>query len=310
MSSKRETYRQTLRPLILAALNSPGLLSPGDFNLARYSLNASLRVHLNDPDIMALEDYLIDHSNLPGPRGDLELVGAFGDEIAAICTAPDLSLHHSYVTTEWLLRRLANRYPPAIFGSDPESPLQMPQFCAAVGLGEWAAVFHHIEAGVSALLEMGSSSLWRICEAGAMGLQRMLDRTWDSTFLRMQRVSIDASPYEWRVIIAGLAEPALLKERDHALAALDMHYNALAYLRTLPGGDVRKSDPVRTLRQALGYAVSVVVAAAPEPGFPMMQSWAAWNDPDVTWVIRENLKKKRLEKWPERLAALREALAL
>lgn len=308
MSSKRETYRQTLDPLILSALNSPGLLSPGDFNLARYSLNVSLRVHLNDPDIMALEDYLIDHSSLPGPRADLELVAAFGDAIAGICAAPDLSLHQSYITTEWLLRRLANRYPPAIFGSDPESPLQMPQICAAVGLGEWAAAFHHIETGTAALLEMGCSSLWRIREAGAMGLQRMLGRAWDSTLHRLQRVSLDASPYEWRAIIAGLAEPALLTRRNHALAALDMHANALAYLRTLPA-DLRKSDPVRTLRQALGYAVSVVVAAAPEAGFPLMQSWIAWDDPDVTWVIRENLKKKRLEKWPDRLAALRGALA-
>jgi hypothetical protein len=28
-------------------------------------------------------------------------------------------------------------------------------------------------------------------------------------------------------------------------------------------------------------------------------------DPDVTWVLHENLKKKRLERWPDQVEALR-----
>jgi hypothetical protein len=87
-----------------------------------------------------------------------------------------------------------------------------------------------------------------------------------------------------------------------------VHYSALAYLRHLPA-EARASDPVRVLRQALGYSVSVVVAAAPDAGFPLMQAWAAWGDPDVRWVIRENLKKKRLGQWPEQVAAVRERVS-
>lgn len=304
MSSKRETHRQALRPLLIGALNSPGLLSPAQFNLARFSLDPRLRVHLIDPDITALEDYLIDHSGLPGPRANLELIWALADEVTALCTAPDVSLNQSYVALEWLLREMMNRYPPAIYGGDPDSPLQMPQLCGTVAFGAWAAAFQHIEAGVAALLTGADSPLWRIRESAAMGLQQMLNTQWPSTIRRLRRRALDAAPYEWRAIVAGIAEPDLLTTTDHALEALDLHHSALAYLRRLPT-DARASEAVRTLRQALGYSVSVVAAAVPDAGFPMMQAWAAWGDRDVRWVIRENLKKKRLDKWPEQVAAVR-----
>lgn len=307
MSTKQEMHREALRPLLVAALDSPGQLAPSDFNLARYSLNADLSVHLLDPDIAALEDYLIDYSQLPGKRANLELVDAFADEVAAICTAPDVSLHRSYISLQWLIWRLLNRYPPALFGGDPDSPLQMPQLCAAVAMGEWAVVFQHIELGVSTLLDLASSPLWRIREGVAMGFQRMLDRAWDSTYRRICRRSVDATAYEWRAFVAGIAEPHLLTDPVHALDALDLHYNALSYLRRL-SPEKRRADPVRTLRQALGYSVSVVVAAAPDAGFRQMQAWALWADPDVTWIIRENLKKNRLSKWPDRIEAVVDAL--
>jgi hypothetical protein len=307
MSSKREMHRQALRPLLIGALNSPGLLSPAQFKLARFSLDPRLRVHLIDPDITALEDYLIDHSGLPGPRANLEVIWALADEVSALCTAPDVSLNLSYVALEWLLREMMNRYPPAIYGGDPDSPLQMPQLCGTVAFGAWAAAFQHIEAGVSALLVGADSPLWRIRESAAMGMQRMLSTQWASTIRRLRRRALDAVPYEWRAIVAGIAEPDLLRTPDHALDALDVHYRALAYLRHLPA-ETRTSDPVRTFRQALGYSVSVVVAAAPDAGFPLMHAWAAWGDPDVRWVMRENLKKKRLGKWPERVAAVRERI--
>jgi hypothetical protein len=40
--------------------------------------------------------------------------------------------------------------------------------------------------------------------------------------------------------------------------------------------------------------VSVVVAAAPEEGFRWMTRLAATKDPDVIWILKENLKKSRL----------------
>jgi hypothetical protein len=58
----------------------------------------------------------------------------------------------------------------------------------------------------------------------------------------------------------------------------------------------RRSDDFRVLRQALGYCWSVAVAAWPEKGQPMMESWLASSDRDVRWVMKENLRKNRLKR--------------
>ena len=55
------------------------------------------------------------------------------------------------------------------------------------------------------------------------------------------------------------------------------------------------------LRQALGYCWSVAVAADPERGVPLFAVLRTVGDPDVTWVVRENLGKARLRRLlPER----------
>jgi hypothetical protein len=64
------------------------------------------------------------------------------------------------------------------------------------------------------------------------------------------------------------------------------------------------------LRKGLGYCWSVAVVALPDEGKRHMARWLASSDPDVRWIIRENLKKKRLERldaaWT---AAMRAALS-
>jgi hypothetical protein len=58
----------------------------------------------------------------------------------------------------------------------------------------------------------------------------------------------------------------------------------------------RRVDDVRVLRQALGYAWSVVIAADPVRTWVAFQRWAAVDDPDIRWIVAENLKKNRLRK--------------
>jgi hypothetical protein len=54
--------------------------------------------------------------------------------------------------------------------------------------------------------------------------------------------------------------------------------------------------------------VSVAVAAVPEPGFEMMARLAAMPDRDAKWIVRENLKKARLNPWPEKVEALQKLI--
>jgi hypothetical protein len=48
----------------------------------------------------------------------------------------------------------------------------------------------------------------------------------------------------------------------------------------------------------------VAVAAAPDAGFPVLARLAAAVDPDLQWIARENLKKTRLHRWPDQIAAI------
>ncbi|HEY6539671.1 MAG TPA: hypothetical protein VIZ18_01995, partial [Ktedonobacteraceae bacterium] len=70
----------------------------------------------------------------------------------------------------------------------------------------------------------------------------------------------------------------------------------------------RKREDVRILRQAMGYALSVMTAALPDQGFALMRECASWDDADINWILRENLKKKRLAKFSEQVEQLAKML--
>ena len=65
---------------------------------------------------------------------------------------------------------------------------------------------------------------------------------------------------------------------------------------SIPQISERKTDAFKTLRQGLGYCWSVAVAALPETGEPLMEHWLVSPDPDIRWIMRENLKKDRLQR--------------
>ena len=58
----------------------------------------------------------------------------------------------------------------------------------------------------------------------------------------------------------------------------------------------RKAEDFKTLRQALGYCWSVAVVALPTEGKSAMEKWLVNPDADVAWIMRENLKKNRLQR--------------
>ena len=46
----------------------------------------------------------------------------------------------------------------------------------------------------------------------------------------------------------------------------------------------------------MGYCWSVATAAFPEEGKAMMEKWFACQDRDVVWIMKQNLRKNRLER--------------
>ncbi|NTV64758.1 MAG: hypothetical protein HGA65_14680, partial [Oscillochloris sp.] len=105
---------------------------------------------------------------------------------------------------------------------------------------------------------------------------------------------------------AALCEPRLLRDPAHAarvLAVLD------TITASIPQQHDRRSEVFQVLRKGLGYCWSVAVAALPGVGQPAMERWMTSDDPDVRWIMRQNLTKARLARvdaawvqtWQQRL---------
>jgi hypothetical protein len=133
-----------------------------------------------------------------------------------------------------------------------------------------------------------------------MALQRLGAADMRALIAEMRRWA-RGNDFERRAAAAALCEPALLKHEPDAravLGILDRITDALS------GSDDRRSEGFRTLRKGLAYCWSVAVAAAPDAGRPFMERWMRDPDPDVRWVMRQNLAKRRIAaagpEWVER----------
>ena len=104
-----------------------------------------------------------------------------------------------------------------------------------------------------------------------------------------------------------IANIATLLDKARAEDALAVQAEAVNRLMNIPE-DQRRNEDVRALRQALGFTLSVVTAASPETGFHLMEELAALPDADIIWIVRENMKKTRLQPWQDRLQTLEIAL--
>ncbi len=222
------------------------------------------------------ERYMAEHSGLPGPRGNLELL----DVVGSIASPEQLRC--------WAV-----------------SPDEYLASCGAAGLGR--LVVEGDTTAVTTLLGLASDTRWRVREGVAMALQRV----GDTDMARMHEIAeawTDGEPLVQRAAIAGICEPRLLKAPADADFALGVVERVTASLVALPASR-RRDDDVRTLRQALGYCWSVVVASAPEDGFPSLERLASSTDEDARWIVKENLGKARLARADaERTARLRALL--
>jgi hypothetical protein len=212
--------------------------------------------------------FLLQESGLPGRRGNIELAQAVADE-------GDEDLFVRYLSF------------------DPEkaptnSPHEFLAFCGAVGLGRL------LSEGKMEFFETmrrhSSDPRWRTREAVAMALQRLGRANMDALLREMEEWS-RGNPLEKRAAAAALCEPDLLREVKHAHAVLQILDQITASIQHIEN---RKSDEFRALRKGLGYCWSVAAVAAPDKGREMMEKWFSSDDRDIVWIMKQNLRKKRL----------------
>lgn len=213
--------------------------------------------------------YLLVNSNLPGPRGNLELAHAAAD-------LADAALLHRY-------RQIDARQAPV------NTPHEFLAFVGVLGLGR---LISEGAANLDDLRPFAADGRWRVREAVAMALQRVGMADLPGLLVSLEDWA-RGTPWEQRAAAAGLCEPALLRRPDEVTAVLHL---LDAITATIPAQTDRRADAFQALRKGLAYCWSVAIAANPTAGKPLLEKWLASADKDVRWIMRENLKKKRLER--------------
>ena len=224
----------------------------------------SERVEGYRADLRRLKDwepYLKKHSGLPGPRANLELVAAVVEEGDA----------------DRLWRLSASRD-------------EFLALCGTAGLGRIALL--EPETVMTWLRELASDPRWRVREGVAIALQR-LGRENMPKLLAQMKVWSRGDSFVQRAVVAGLCEPALLKNSQDTVEVLAILDQITRSLSLLAAGD-RRNDGFRVLRQTLGYGWSVAAAAAPRNAKPYLEKWIRAQDKDVAWVMTTNLSKSRM----------------
>jgi hypothetical protein len=228
--------------------------------------------------------FLLAESGLPGPRANLELVQAVAD-------AGDEARFRRYLTFD------AAQAPT-------NTPAEFLAVCGVVGLGRLLAE------GNTSVLETiracASDPRWRMREGVCLALQRFGRVDMDALLEEMDQWQ-HGNLLEKRAVAATLCEPALLHDPAQTLRVLQILDNLTTSLSETTD---RKNEAFQVLRKGLGYCWSVAAAALPEEGKRRMERWFSNKDKDVRWVMKENLKKKRLARvdavwvasWQEQLS--------
>ncbi len=229
--------------------------------------------------------FLLQESGLPGPRANIELARAVSKE-------GDEKLFKRYLSF-----------------NEEKAPVNSPQeflaFCGVIGMGELLA---QGKKDVLKILRFHASDpRWRVREGVAMALQRFGEVDMNGLLSEM-KVWSKGNLLERRAAAAALCEPKLLHEEvqmERVFQILNAITDSLQHI------DDRKSDAFKALRKGLGYCWSVAVVALPKVGKRMIERWFLSKDNDVLWVMKENLKKKRLINMdPEWVARSRSQLGM
>ena len=237
-----------------------------------------------------LERYLKSNSRLPGPRMNLSLAMAVGRVAGQMAAKPGTEESLESVLDRWAATSVEQ--------APPNDPGEILPAVAPLAYGQ-VAVFRPEwwDDELAKLRRSASDARWRVRELVAAGLQTMLAADWDRTLAALRSWLADGRPLEVRAAAAAVAEPPLLDDPVRGRDALAIQEAAVGVLAAIPSAERRKND-VRVLRQGLGYTVGVAVASVPAPGTGLLVRMARSGDPDLAWVVRENMKKARLRRIP------------
>lgn len=226
-------------------------------------------------DSKELEKFLIKHSNLPGPRANLELI--FG--IAELYENQEVILEWLKITEDQ---------------ADVNDPRTFLPFCAAVCLGKIYSKKRDPEL-IAILKKLANDGRWRMREAVAFGFQSIGEHDFNELKAIFSEWIKNSNNLEKRAILVSLAHPKFLNE-ERAQFCFEITDVVLKQMDRENNFDV--------LRKGLEFTISVFAAANPNLGLGSIKKWIG-KDKIIDRIMKENLKKNRLfRKNPEEVKNL------
>jgi len=222
-----------------------------------------------------LEDFIIVNSNLPGPRGNIELAFALAD----IYDNLDVLLKWTKINEEQ---------------ADVNNPKSFLAFCSAVCLGKIYTKSKDKKI-ITILKKLSNDGRWRMREAVAFGFQIIGEYDFNELNTILSEWIKTSNNFEKRAILVSLAHPPFLN-KDNAKYCFEITEIVLKELNKENGFDV--------LKKGLEFTISVFAAANPEIGLSFIKKWIG-RDKIIDKIMKENLKKNRLvRKNPEEVKKL------
>jgi len=225
------------------------------------------------------DDYLMQESGLPGPRGNLELIQAVAE-----------------VGDEKTFLHLLSFTPDKAPVNTQEEFLAC---CGTVGLGK--LVVEGKREYLKKLRLLASDTRWRTRECVAMALQIYGEGQMEELITEMEKWA-KGNSYEKRAAAAALCEPKLLKHKEQASKVLQILDTITYSIKEIQD---RKDEGFKALKKGMAYCWSVAIVGNHGEGKELFEKWSSCTDKDINWIIKENLKKERLKRmdkeWTELL---------
>ena len=237
------------------------------------ALIQKLKLIMDDPK--KLERFVVENSNLPGPRANLELAFALSEVY-----------ENKEVLEKWIDIDAGQAG-----DNDPRSFLP---FCSAVCLGRLYTKTKDKKI-VRVLKKLASDDRWRIREAVAFGFQRI----GEDNLSELKRIFAEwiakSKNREKRAVLVSLAHPKIL-DRNTSLFCFEILENIFE--------NMESDNDFEILKKGLEFTISVYAAANPEYGFSFMEKWIG-KDKVIDNIIKSNLRKNRLlKKHPNKVGEL------
>ena len=211
-----------------------------------------------------LERFIIDNSNLPGPRGNLELAFA----LAEIYDDLDILLKWIKISED---------------EADVNDPKSFLSFCSAVCLGKMYTKTKDQQI-IAILKQLANDGRWRMREAVAFGFQHIGEDDFNELKSIFSQWIKESNNFEKRAMLVSLAHPIFLNEENSKFCF---------EIAGIVLNEMNRENNFAVLRKGLEFTISVFVVANPKLGFNFIKRWIG-KDKVIDKIIKENLKKNRV----------------